>query len=377
MKKTPIFLIVLFFMTILIPQVCAQGESVSPEEAAARRTKFVDYAKQCIGKPYARGAIGPNAFDCSGLVFTCSRESIGVQLPRQTKAIYAFCTIIDESEREIGDLVFFKTTGDDTVSHVGIYVGNAQFIHAASDGQNTGVILSSLRENYWKSHYFQTGRFLPASGLERMVDPKSDSASQPTAQTASAGAADSVAANTATAAGASKRGSFLHKIILDASLTFDWNFFTADSFQISPRGGSTMLHAMYDGGTFRPGVGSMICVNAKMGVVQLPIIVSLTLGDYFRFFFRAGHHYRLARTARQKCHGREGIVFSRHPRRVLADALVRSGKNPRFVSAGRALHVFQRHRRIGSVAQKQHRLRAGVFHRRARNLAFGKCALKV
>ncbi|MDE7228540.1 MAG: C40 family peptidase [Treponemataceae bacterium] len=285
MKKTPIFLIVLFFMTILIPQVCAQGESVSPEEAAARRTKFVDYAKQCIGKPYARGAIGPDAFDCSGLVFTCSRESIGVQLPRQTKAIYAFCTIIDESEREIGDLVFFKTTGDDTVSHVGIYVGNAQFIHAASDGQNTGVILSSLRENYWKSHYFQTGRFLPASGLERMVDPKSDSAPQPTAQTASAGAADSVAANTATADGAGKRGSFLHKIILDASLTFDWNFFTADSFQISPRGGSTMLHAMYDGGTFRPGVGSMICVNAKMGVVQLPIIVSLTLGDYFRFFF--------------------------------------------------------------------------------------------
>ncbi|MDE6350061.1 MAG: C40 family peptidase [Treponemataceae bacterium] len=285
MKKTPIFLIVLFFMTILIPQVCAQGESVSPEEAAARRTKFVEYAKQCIGKPYARGAIGPDAFDCSGLVFTCSRESIGVQLPRQTKAIYAFCTIIDESEREIGDLVFFKTTGDDTVSHVGIYVGNAQFIHAASDGQNTGVILSSLRENYWKSHYFQTGRFLPASGLERMVDPKSDSASQPTAQTASAGAADFVAANTATADGTGKRGSFLHKIILDASLTFDWNFFTADSFQISPRGGSTMLHAMYDGGTFRPGVGSMICVNAKMGVVQLPIIVSLTLGDYFRFFF--------------------------------------------------------------------------------------------
>ncbi|MDE7140885.1 MAG: hypothetical protein K2O09_09085, partial [Treponemataceae bacterium] len=164
-------------------------------------------------------------------------------------------------------------------------VGNAQYLQAATDGQNTCDILSSLRENYWKSHYFQTGRFLPASGLERMVDPKSDSASQPTAQTASAGAADSVAANTATADGAGKRGSFLHKIILDASLTFDWNFFTADSFQISPRGGSTMLHAMYDGGTFRPGVGSMICVNAKMGVVQLPIIVSLTLGDYFRFFF--------------------------------------------------------------------------------------------
>lgn len=285
MKKTPIFLIVLFFMTILIPQVCAQSEGVSSEEAAAQRTKFVEYAKQFIGKPYARGAFGPDAFDCSGLVFTCSRESVGVQLPRQTKAIYAFCTIIDESEREIGDLVFFKTTGDDSVSHVGIYAGNAQFIHAASDGPNTGVILSSLKENYWKSHYFQTGRFLPASDMERMVDPKSAAAPQQTAQSMPAGTADSVAATAAPANGAGKRDRFLHRIVLDASLTFDWNFFTADSFQISPRGGSTMLHAMYDGGTFRPGVGSMICVNAKMGVVQLPIIVSLTLGDYFRFFF--------------------------------------------------------------------------------------------
>lgn len=285
MKKTPVFLIILFFMTILIPQVCAQTESVSPEEAVAMRTKFVEYTKQFIGKPYERGAFGPDAFDCSGLVFTCSRESIGVQLPRQTKAMYAFCTIIDESEREIGDLVFFKTTGDNSVSHVGIYVGNTQFIHAASDGPNTGVILSSLRENYWKSHYFQSGRFLPASGMERMVDPKSNSTPQQTAQAVPARTTDSVASNAAPADGAGARGSFLHKIVLDASLAFDWNFFTADSFQISPRGGTTMLHAMYDGGTFRPGVGSMICVNAKMGVVQLPIIVSLTIGEYFRFFF--------------------------------------------------------------------------------------------
>ena len=175
MKKTPIFLIVLFFLVILIPQVCAQNAPVSPGEAAATRITFVNHAKGFLGKPYRRGAFGPETFDCSGLVFTSSRESIGVQLPRMTRAIYKFCEIVDDPEREIGDLLFFKTTGDGSISHVGIYMGNGQFVHAASDGPSTGVIISSLRESYWKSHYFQAGRFLPASDLEEMKDPVAES----------------------------------------------------------------------------------------------------------------------------------------------------------------------------------------------------------
>ena len=78
--------------------------------------------------------VSTNSFDCSGLIFTVSREAIGVQLPRTTRALFNFCKDVDDKEREAGDLVFFKTTSSGEVSHVGLYIGSNQFIHAASDG---------------------------------------------------------------------------------------------------------------------------------------------------------------------------------------------------------------------------------------------------
>ena len=282
-------MIILFFLVILVPQVCAQTKKITPEEAAAMRTTFVEYSKRYIGKAYVRGATGPEAFDCSGLVFACSRESIGVQLPRQTTAIYAFCTLIDDAEREVGDLVFFTTNGE--INHVGIYAGNGQFINAASDGPNTGVILSSLKENYWKGHYYRTGRFLPASGLDAISDTKKNAsdANDKTDKTTKANAETSTESSKTASAPANSasggNGSFLSNIVLDATLNFDWNFYTASSFRLNPRGFSTMLHAMYEGKTICPGVGTMFRYDAGTGTVQLPLVVSLTIGNYFRLFF--------------------------------------------------------------------------------------------
>ena len=61
--------------------------------------------------------------------------------------------------------MFLKTTGSSTISHIGVYIGNNQFISAISDGPNTGVIVSSLNQDYWKGRYVSTGQFLP-SGKE-------------------------------------------------------------------------------------------------------------------------------------------------------------------------------------------------------------------
>ena len=284
MKKTPIFLIILFFLVILVPQVCAQSKTTNAEEAAIMRKTFVEYSKRYIGKSYVRGATGPDSFDCSGLVFACSRESIGVQLPRQTRAMYAYCTIIDDSKREIGDLVFFKTTGDGSISHVGIYAGNGQFINATSDGPNSGVILSSLRESYWKNHYYQTGRFLPsAAGADDSNDDKKSSGK-------TSSSADKVSDSALSSQGGEKTAkgggfnAFLKSLILDASLNFDWNFYTASSFRMNARGVSTMLHVMYDNKNIRPGIGTMIRYDAGTGTMQFPLIASLTIGDYFRLF---------------------------------------------------------------------------------------------
>ena len=308
MKKMPVFLIGAFFLLILVPQLCAQSRaSVSPEEAAALRAKFIDYSKLFIGSPYLSGGIGPDAFDCSGLVFTCSREAIGVQLPRKTSAMLSFCTEIADDEREAGDLLFFKTTSSGEVSHVGIYIGNGQFIHAASDGPNTGVIISSLRENYWKTHYFTSGRFLPSGASAQDKAPTAEAARADDGATAggASAAGDGSAVGVADAAGvaaattaasaeggganagagsAAARHPFLSAVILDGSLFVDWNFFTAKNFRLNFRGASTMLHARYAGKNLQPGVGTMFRYDSGTGVFQMPVVASLSFGDYVRIF---------------------------------------------------------------------------------------------
>lgn len=293
MKKTPIFLIILFFLVILVPQLCAQSSraQVSTEEAAALRKEFIDYSKQFIGRPYLSGGIGPDSFDCSGLVFTCSRESIGVQLPRKTSAMFAFCTAVEDDEREAGDLVFFKTTASGTVSHVGIYIGNNQFIHAASDGPNTGVIISSLRENYWKTHYFKSARFLPSgkSAEKKTADANSVTESR-VVQSPASRAESSAGASKKNAAAASSREDaagarpFLSSIIFDGSFFADWNFFTAKNVRLNFRGASTMLHARYAGKNLQPGVGFLLRFDSGTGVFQIPLIASLSFGEYVRIF---------------------------------------------------------------------------------------------
>jgi len=278
-RKAVFYTFAFFLFVLIVPQLCAQNEiKMSPGEAAISRQKLVDYSKKFIGKPYASGGIGPNSFDCSGLIFTVSRESIGIQLPRTTKAIYNFCTDVSASEREAGDLVFFKTTSSGQISHVGLYIGSNQFIHAASDGPNTGVIISSLKESYWKAHYFCTRRYLPASNSELLADSskKADSSPSKSSESASAPQASQLA---------NARGdTFLTSLIVDASISIDWSFFTPDYFRLNYRGFDTMIHARYAGKTLEPGLGTYIRYDAGTGNLQIPLVLSLTLNEFCRFF---------------------------------------------------------------------------------------------
>lgn len=251
---------------LFTPHLCAQTINQNDRNAAETRQTFVDYGKKYIGLPYVSGATGPNAFDCSGFVYAISRESIGYQLPRTVRAIYSACKIIDESNREPGDLVFFRTTASEEPSHIGIYIGNSQFLHCASDGPNTGVILSSLNESYWKGKYYKTGSFLPASKSLREAE-----------QTETATAAPE-------AAPSSDRTSFADKIILDATGALDWNFFTSRNFKLTFRGLAGTVHAMYDGRELKPGLGTTIRWDSGTGTVQIPLFLSLTMTENLRIF---------------------------------------------------------------------------------------------
>ncbi|GAB2861380.1 C40 family peptidase [Streptomyces deserti] len=99
--------------------------SVTSQAPGSRAAAAVSYAYQKLGSPYVWGATGPDAFDCSGLVQAAYRTA-GVSLPRTTYAQIDAGRRVSRSELLPGDLVFFYSG----ISHVGIYVGNGQMIHA-------------------------------------------------------------------------------------------------------------------------------------------------------------------------------------------------------------------------------------------------------
>ena len=156
-KKT--LSIMLLFFCVCCVKLCA--DDTSPAEAQVLREKFVSEAKKYVGSPYVLGAVGPDTFDCSGLVYYTARQSLNKQMPRTAKALYNFCRLVPDKEKdkEVGDLLFFKTNNTAPITHVGIYIGNNQFISAISDGPNTGVIISSLKQDYWKPKYVACGQF--------------------------------------------------------------------------------------------------------------------------------------------------------------------------------------------------------------------------
>ncbi|MFJ4894270.1 NlpC/P60 family protein [Streptomyces sp. NPDC088788] len=100
----------------------SSGTTAAPTSRAAEAVAFA-YSK--LGSPYVWGATGPNAFDCSGLTQAAYR-SAGVSLPRTTYAQINAGQRVSRSELQPGDLVFFYSG----ISHVGIYVGDGQMIHA-------------------------------------------------------------------------------------------------------------------------------------------------------------------------------------------------------------------------------------------------------
>ncbi|GAA1836780.1 hypothetical protein GCM10009836_14150 [Pseudonocardia ailaonensis] len=98
------------------------GSSVGAKALAAARTR--------LGMPYVWGAAGPTSFDCSGLTSWAFKQ-VGVTLPRTSAAQSTFGTAVSKDQLQPGDLVFFYTP----VSHVGIYVGNGQVLHASTSGE--------------------------------------------------------------------------------------------------------------------------------------------------------------------------------------------------------------------------------------------------
>ena len=119
--------------------LASRGSARMPSSvpASGRAAAAVQYAMAQVGDAYVYGAMGENAFDCSGLTMRAWAQA-GVSLPHSSSAQYGSGPHIAASDLQPGDLVFYYSP----ISHVGIYIGNGLIVHAANPG--TGVAVSGL-----------------------------------------------------------------------------------------------------------------------------------------------------------------------------------------------------------------------------------------
>lgn len=116
---------------------------------------IIRYAKKYLGIEYLYGAAGPSAFDCSGFTSFVMR-SFGILLPHSSREQFSYGQVVPKDKLAPGDLVYFATSGGKGISHVGIYIGNDNFIHASLDG----VCISSLNQKYYSSRYVSATRLI-------------------------------------------------------------------------------------------------------------------------------------------------------------------------------------------------------------------------
>nr|MBF0685938.1 C40 family peptidase [Pseudomonas sp.] len=117
---------------------------IAPEAALA------DQALDFLGTSYKYGGESPSGFDCSGLVWYVANETLGLKLPRTAADQAKLGTKVARAELQRGDLVFFNTMGR-RYSHVGIYLGGGEFVHAPSTGGKVRV--EKLATRYWNTRY--------------------------------------------------------------------------------------------------------------------------------------------------------------------------------------------------------------------------------
>jgi cell wall-associated NlpC family hydrolase len=115
------------------------------------REELIKTAESFVGVPYLWGGTSSNTgFDCSGLSMTVYQLN-GLDLPRSSKEQYETGSPVGRNDLMKGDLVFFATSSKNKVAHVGIYVGDGRFIHAAGKGKNIRV--DQLSKSFYKKTY--------------------------------------------------------------------------------------------------------------------------------------------------------------------------------------------------------------------------------
>ncbi|MFY9440619.1 MAG: LysM peptidoglycan-binding domain-containing C40 family peptidase [Tepidanaerobacteraceae bacterium] len=137
---------------LLVSKDEAEGENfdeshAATEEAAEEEkdlaTQIIDFAKTFIGTPYKSAGSSPGGFACSGFTSYVYKQ-FDIDLPRVAQDQYHFGKAVSSEEAKAGDLVAFAHNG--YIHHVGIYMGNGEFIHSSS---TEGIVITKTSDIYW------------------------------------------------------------------------------------------------------------------------------------------------------------------------------------------------------------------------------------
>lgn len=142
MKKRIIQMMIAVLLFSVAPFMTTQA-------SASTGNEIVNYAKSLSGIAYKYGGSTPSGFDCSGFTSYVYKK-VGVTLPRTAASQYGQGTAVSKSNLQPGDLVFFNNFGAG-ISHVGIYVGNSNFISATS---SKGIATVSINDPYYWGKYY-------------------------------------------------------------------------------------------------------------------------------------------------------------------------------------------------------------------------------
>ncbi|MDP1646102.1 MAG: NlpC/P60 family protein [Thiobacillus sp.] len=145
---------------------------VKPAHANTPPEDIPIYAVSLVGSPYRLGGTSPETgLDCSGFVSHVFKQTTGILLPRDSRAISKAAQPLAQAELQPGDLVFFNTLNR-AFSHVGIYLGDDRFVHAASS-RTGAVMVSNLSDRYWRER-FDGGRRVISPGQAQPADAASE-----------------------------------------------------------------------------------------------------------------------------------------------------------------------------------------------------------